>query len=516
MSGNGRLWDHLIQDVDAAKPNYGVVADHPELVDINIAPTTSNSWDHANSMSYNPQRDEIVMSCRKFNEVLVIDHSTTIEEAAGHTGGNRGMGGDILYRWGNPQNYDRGTAEDRFFINVHGGIWIDACLPGGGNILAFNNGDRGGADNYSSVEEIVPPMDAQGNYIIEPGKPFGPAAPVWSFSSGPGFFARRQGGAFRMPNGNTLITDPEGEQIFEVTREKELVWFYFTNGSVHRAPRYWSKSAVTLQANFDINPRGCPNPFNIAWIELAQSAVGTVNSRKGGLLPAAIVGDECIDVSEINVSTLRMGGLTPLLIGYEDVARPAGDAQCACTTGGPDGVLDLELKFSRIEVALLLGSAGEGDVVPLRITGFMNDGSPIEGSDCIVVMSKSRDAGIPNPGVDVPSYRDEQTDEELLLPVAAVPTHRYATTLLYNSPNPFNPTTTIRFTLEKAMNVTLSIFDAKGRRVVTLIEDVRSAGPHDIRWDGTDAAGSSVSSGVYFYRMIAGKTVQSRRMVLLK
>ena len=131
------------------------------------------------------------------------------------------------------------------------------------------------------------------------------------------------------------------------------------------------------------------------------------------------------------------------------------------------------------------------------------------------MMNRNRDAGIANPDV-VPSYKDEQTVEEPLLPVAAVPTHRYTTTLLPNSPNPFNPTTTIRFTLEKAMNVTLSIYNAKGRRVATLIDDVRGAGPHEARWDGTDASGSSVSSGGYFYRMTAGKTSLSRRMVLLQ
>ena len=107
-------------------------------------------------------------------------------------------------------------------------------------------------------------------------------------------------------------------------------------------------------------------------------------------------------------------------------------------------------------------------------------------------------------------------DGEFFSQVATVTTQRYGTVLLPNSPNPFNPETTIRFTLEKVVRVTLSIYDVKGRRVTTLIDDLRSAGLHEARWDGTDAAGSSVSSGVYFYRMRAGKTNLSRRMVLLK
>ena len=77
-----RMWDHLIQDVDPVKPDYGVVADHPERIDINTSPNRSNSWVHVNAATYNPQRDEIVFSARGFDEVLVIDHSTTTEEAA--------------------------------------------------------------------------------------------------------------------------------------------------------------------------------------------------------------------------------------------------------------------------------------------------------------------------------------------------------------------------------------------------------------------------------------------------
>ena len=111
------MWDHLIQDEIPSADNYGVVADHPELLDINIGNVggggpggaANGDWNHLNSVSYNPERDEIVLSSRHMNEFYVIDHSTTTEEAAGHTGGNSGKGGDFLYRWGNPQNYDRGN-----------------------------------------------------------------------------------------------------------------------------------------------------------------------------------------------------------------------------------------------------------------------------------------------------------------------------------------------------------------------------------------------------------------------
>ena len=58
------------------------------------------------------------------NEIYVIDHSTTTEEAAGHSGGLSGKGGDILYRWGNPQNYQRGNSQDQILISQHSVNWI--------------------------------------------------------------------------------------------------------------------------------------------------------------------------------------------------------------------------------------------------------------------------------------------------------------------------------------------------------------------------------------------------------
>jgi hypothetical protein len=107
-------WDHLIQDYDSSKNNYGNVKDHPELIDINYGRYLNNpDWCHTNSIDYNEEFDQILLSVKHFDEIWVIDHSTTIEEAASHTGGRSGKGGDILYRWGNPQAYGTGTESDR-------------------------------------------------------------------------------------------------------------------------------------------------------------------------------------------------------------------------------------------------------------------------------------------------------------------------------------------------------------------------------------------------------------------
>src|SRR5262249_42833208 len=111
------LWDHLIQDLDPQKANHGNVAAHPERMDINFTVMPGQrgnaDWAHANAVAYNPDLDQVILSLRSFSEFYVIDHSTTTREAAGHTGGRAGKGGDFLYRWGNPRAYRAGGAEDQ-------------------------------------------------------------------------------------------------------------------------------------------------------------------------------------------------------------------------------------------------------------------------------------------------------------------------------------------------------------------------------------------------------------------
>ncbi|MCP4549332.1 MAG: T9SS type A sorting domain-containing protein, partial [bacterium] len=85
-----------------------------------------------------------------------------------------------------------------------------------------------------------------------------------------------------------------------------------------------------------------------------------------------------------------------------------------------------------------------------------------------------------------------------------------------NYPNPFNPTTTIEYSLPHQMHVSISVYNTLGRRVALLIDRTQSAGPHRVEWDASDDSGVRVASGVYFYRVIAGDIVESRKMVLLK
>ncbi len=221
------VWDHVIQDFDSSKLLYGNIADHPELINLNFG-SINQDWLHINSVRYNSERDEILLSVHNFSEIWILDHSTTTLQAAGHTGGNGGKGGDLIYRWGNPRSYNTGTLLDQKLFVQHDSRWIGSGLPGENDILIFNNGQGRPGGNYSTVDEIVPPLDVNGNYYREPSGTFGPTDLVWKYTALTPtlFFAQNISGAERLHNGNTLICEGPAGKFFEVDSLGTLVWEY--------------------------------------------------------------------------------------------------------------------------------------------------------------------------------------------------------------------------------------------------------------------------------------------------
>ena len=220
------VWDHLIQDFDASKSNYGIVNAHPELIDTDgDHRNLPLFWNHMNCIDYRPEFDEIALSVRGNSEVWIIDHSTTTAQSAGHTGGIHGKGGDLLYRWGNPLTYGAGTIANQQYFEQHDAEWIKPGCPGAGDILCFNNGVN---RNYSSIDEITPPVDANGNYSYVPGAAYGPVNLAWTYVANPpqSLFAHDISGAQRQPNGNTLITNGPLGKFQEVTTAGAIVWEY--------------------------------------------------------------------------------------------------------------------------------------------------------------------------------------------------------------------------------------------------------------------------------------------------
>ncbi len=220
------VWDHLIQNHDATKSNYGVPSAHPELID---AAGDHRSlpifWNHMNSIDYNATFDQIALSVRGNSEVWIIDHSTTTAQAAGHTGGTSGKGGDLLYRWGNPITFGAGTSSDDKLFQQHDAEWIKAGCPGAGDIMCFNNGV---GRNYSTIDQITLPVDSKGNYTLAAGKAFGPTSLTWTYQATPptSLYGADISGAQRLPNGNTLINNGPLGTFIEVTATGQVVWQY--------------------------------------------------------------------------------------------------------------------------------------------------------------------------------------------------------------------------------------------------------------------------------------------------
>ena len=185
-------------------------------------------WTHVNAVDYNPELDQIVISVHEFSEIWIIDHSTTTAEAAGHTGGRSGKGGDLLYRWGNPASTAPAPRPTRRSSPSTTPTGSPAASPARGTCSSSTTAGTGRTASYSSVDELVLPVDGQGRYTLEPGEAFGPKKAVWSYSAPKksDFYSFFISGAQRLPNGNTLICSGPNGTLFEVTPDKEMVWKY--------------------------------------------------------------------------------------------------------------------------------------------------------------------------------------------------------------------------------------------------------------------------------------------------
>jgi hypothetical protein len=222
------LWDHLVQEYDAAKSNFAPVASNPQLLDLNYgANTKSADWIHLNSIDYNPTLDQILLSAHNMGEIWIIDHSTTTAQAAGHSGGNSGKGGDFLYRWGNPQVYDRGTPADQKFFGQHNACWIESGLPFAEQIMVFNNGLGRTGGNYSTVEIINPPVSG---FLYSTTLPYLPESNSWIYNerNTDSFYAANVSGAQQLSNGNVLICNGPSGTLMEVTDAGTTVWEYIS------------------------------------------------------------------------------------------------------------------------------------------------------------------------------------------------------------------------------------------------------------------------------------------------
>lgn len=225
-----RMLDHSVQDYDASLSNFGIPANNPHLIDLNYSHNRIDVQDrsHINGISYHPDLNQVMLSAHFQSEIWIIDRESE----------------ELVYRWGNPQTYGRGTAQDRLLFNQHNPVWLED-----GNILIFNNG----SDNlrrYSTVIEMTPPLNEDGTYSLESDGVYAPDSIVWDYRAEPQetFFSRSVSGAQRLENGNTFITDGANGRLFEIDENGDIVWEYLnplwlnvdsaTVTAIFRATRY--------------------------------------------------------------------------------------------------------------------------------------------------------------------------------------------------------------------------------------------------------------------------------------
>ena len=224
--------NHLSQDLDANRANFVDVGSERGRVDINFnAGIASGDYFHISGIDYSEERDEIVLCPNNIDELWVIDHSTTTAEAATSTGGARGQGGELIYRWGNPQVYDfhNGSTEPGFLRRAHDPRW---CVdPDSGEIqLTVHNNEQ--VDNTPQTADsqallLDLPLNESGDYVINDAETFLPEAPVVLYERDPAnpFFSTPfMGSAQRLGNGNILITLALTRTLVEVDQAGQIVW----------------------------------------------------------------------------------------------------------------------------------------------------------------------------------------------------------------------------------------------------------------------------------------------------
>ena len=210
--------DHLIQDHDSTKANYGVVADHPGKININYDMNANPDWVHANAIDYNPHLDQILISAPGMGEVWIIDHSNTSAATADSAG-------DLMYRWGNPAAYDRGTPNDTKLFWQHDAHWVRDHAPDSGKIMIFNNRYGG---NYSAIVMIDPPKNADSTYMMAADTTYLPADfdSIWTATNPTDFFSSFISGSQQLSNGNLLVCKGAFGEVFEVNADNDTLWMW--------------------------------------------------------------------------------------------------------------------------------------------------------------------------------------------------------------------------------------------------------------------------------------------------
>lgn len=331
-----KIMDHLVQDFDSTKNNYGVINDHPELIDINYESFDDIDWSHANSVDYNAGLDQILITIRHLSEIIIVDHSTTGKESQGKSVGRYGRGGDILWRWGNVNVYRKGESNQQKLFMPHDAQWVKAGYPDEGKITVFNNGD-GETQPFSSIHIVDPELTDSG-YTINNGI-FLPDDFEWSWSGlilGDTVFERNKSGVQQLQSGNLLMCETSIGRVSELTKSGELLWTYVNPSGMSIFNQYeiiTPLSGVTIYRGekypadypgfygLDLSPQGIienENPVSDSCIAI----VGVENDVADNLKIINPVVNNRLEFSEnVSINSIAIYDITGKLIFKKDNFR---------------------------------------------------------------------------------------------------------------------------------------------------------------------------------------------------
>lgn len=290
----------------------------------------------------------------------------------------------------------------------------------------------------------------------------------------------------------TDLEDDNGSmyvQILEIPDDEVGIWEWGTPsadqgpGAAFSGQNLWSTGLETDYAS------GADIYLLTSLIDLTNVPSAWLTINHWYRFEASITGDIVRGFDGGNVAVSTDGGFEWIVVapqdGYDDQGIPGLDNEAGFTSESEDWVVDT------FDLSPFIGS-----VVSVRFrlgsdAGFSMDGWFIDDISLVVDATGIEESD--GPGTDALTFGLSQ-----------------------NHPNPFNPSTTIAYSLPAKQAVTLQIFDTSGRLVKTLTSGQRQAGNHTVTWNGTNDNGGSVTSGVYFYRLETDSYQATKRMVLLK
>ncbi len=340
------LYDHLCQSTNAAGANYvSSVVNNPQLFNVNYQVT--NDWWHMNGIDYNASLDQIVVSSHNMNEQYIIDHSTTTAQAATHSGGNSGKGGDFLYRWGNPASY--GATGTTIFNITHDAHWVPADCPKAGWLAGMNN--KGVSGSQSSIDMYQPTWNGT-TYTGTIGQAYLPS--TYGYRHPCNGYTSNMGNSQQLPNGNMLVCLATAGKIYEIDSNGTTLWTYQGTGTYAQAFRY-SKCFIEnpSAAITNSSPAVCANSSTPLVLNTTAAATGVSNFTYSWSPAAGLSSTTAANPSVTNLSnattytvTVNTGSCTatatitvninalPIADAGDDVVISAGQSTTLSATGG--------------------------------------------------------------------------------------------------------------------------------------------------------------------------------------